>query len=268
MLKKVIILTWMLCFPLAGLHAAPPLVLTPRLFAMPGKDEPTPWLLYQNPAATNVMIAGSWNKWSVQLPMQKHAPSGTWTFDSRTLAVPFGRYEYKFVVNGDWEAGANRVLYANMESMLEEPSSLIARCVVTATNRIDVFFNKPVPPSAPISVYVSPEIVVRKWHLTTPEERGYPEGYTAQNGVITFRLAAKTYGLNLTPGAQVTVAGNFNGWKSQPGPRWTLHDANRDGNWELSVPLQAMRLPPGENDLLFKFVINGKDWLFPPRTAM
>lgn len=268
MLKKVLMLLGVLGLPIASIAAPSPLILSPTRQEMPRKEEPTPWLLYQNPKATNVMVAGSWNKWAEQLPMQRHAQSGIWAFDVRTLALSFGRYEYKFIVNGEWEPGANRVFYANMESMLEIPSERIAQCVVTDTNRIDVFFTKPVSPSTPLNVYVSPEVVVRKWHLTSPQELGFPEGYTARNGIITFHMAEAAYGLKLTPADQVTVAGNFNGWNSRPGPRWTLHDADRDGIWELTVPLQAMRTPPGEKELLFKFVINGKDWLFPPRRAM
>lgn len=266
MLKKVSFLAWIIGLAFSTANAATPLILTPRLFELPGKDEPTPWLLYANPAPTNVMVAGSWDKWTVQHPMQMQ--NKVWAFDMRTLGIPFGRYEFKFITNGQWESGANRVLYANMDSELEIPSPLIARCVVTASNRIDVFFSRTVQPSEPPSVYVSPETVVADWHLLSPREAGYPEGYTAQNGIISFRMAEKIYGLHLSPGDLVTVAGNFNGWKSQAGPRWTLRDADHDGVWELSVPLQSMQVPPGEKALLFKFVVNGKQWLFPPHTAL
>ncbi len=266
MLKKGLLILWLAGLSFLYTEAAEPLILTPRVFDMPGREQPTAWLLYQNPAATNVFVAGSWNKWSVQHPMQRK--ENRWAFDARTLAVPFGRYEYKFIVNGQWETGANRVLYANMESELETPSPLIAQSLVTGTNQIQVFFSKPVTPTAPLNVYVSPEMAVAGWKLLTAGDQGYPEGYTVLHGTITFRMAEKTYGLKLTPADTVTVAGNFNGWNSQAGPQWTLRDADRDGVRELSVPFQALRTPPGEKQLLFKFVVNGKQWLFPPRNAL
>lgn len=47
-----------------------------------------------------VTVAGSFNDWdAVQNPMRDNPKSGKYV---ATLSLPPGRYEYKFVVNGEW----------------------------------------------------------------------------------------------------------------------------------------------------------------------
>lgn len=51
------------------------------------------------PAAKAVLLAGSFNGWKPDAtPMTKNG-QGDW---SATLDLPPGRYEYKFVVDGNW----------------------------------------------------------------------------------------------------------------------------------------------------------------------
>jgi 1,4-alpha-glucan branching enzyme len=51
------------------------------------------------PQARSAAVAGSFNHWDLkQTPMQK-SPSGTWR---ASIALPPGRYEYRFVVDGQW----------------------------------------------------------------------------------------------------------------------------------------------------------------------
>lgn len=55
------------------------------------------------PEAKSAVLAGSFNDWSAdKLPMQKDA-TGTW---SASVELRPGRYEYKFVVDGEWCAKA------------------------------------------------------------------------------------------------------------------------------------------------------------------
>jgi pullulanase/glycogen debranching enzyme len=241
------------------------MILTPETYDIPGRNGPSPWLQYANAQATNVEVAGSWDKWSTRQPMM--FKNGVWLVDVSTLGLPFGKYEYKFIVDNAWEKGANRVLYINADGLLEPPSDLIGRSLVQAPAEIEVFLREPIPEKTPLRVYVSPSVAVAEWHLTTPGELGFPQGYTLRNGSLTFIMSEKLYGLNLTPGDKVTVAGNFNGWDSKPNLRWSLQDRDRNGVWELTLPLQALRVPAGEQDLLFKFVINGKQWLMPLKRA-
>lgn len=62
---------------------------------------------------TNVQISGSWDMWKLPQPMTRDA-AGMWVFDAR-FAGAAGRYEFKFIVDGAWESGANRVLPINLE---------------------------------------------------------------------------------------------------------------------------------------------------------
>jgi len=260
---KIIILFILLGFP--SFLVAAPVVLGQKTFAVPGKKEPTPWLRYQHPRAKKVFFAGSWDQWAKQHPMESR--SGVWQFNMQKLRIPCGRYTYKFIVDGKWEKGANRILYVNNDSQLETPSELIVRSVVQSPNQIEVFLKDPLPKNTPLKVYVSPEVVVDRWHLTTPGELGYPEGFMIRSGTLTFILSEKAYDLDLSPTSVVSVAGNFNGWNAKAGIRWQLHDRDDDDQWELSMPLQALRRPPGEKDLLFKLVVDGDHWLFPLERA-
>lgn len=54
------------------------------------------------PAESKVFLAGSFNSWSTdEHALAFDAQSG---FHQTALALPAGRYEYKFVVNGTWVA--------------------------------------------------------------------------------------------------------------------------------------------------------------------
>jgi len=51
------------------------------------------------PQARSASVAGSFNHWDLkQTPMQK-TPSGAWR---AAISLPPGRYEYRFVVDGQW----------------------------------------------------------------------------------------------------------------------------------------------------------------------
>lgn len=55
--------------------------------------------VYEAPDATSVVLAGSFNDWSLNKhPMQKGV-DGIWR---KTLVLPMGDYEYKFWVDGQW----------------------------------------------------------------------------------------------------------------------------------------------------------------------
>ena len=51
------------------------------------------------PQARSVAVAGTFNSWDAkQAPLQK-GPDGVW---KTKLALPAGRHEYRFVVDGQW----------------------------------------------------------------------------------------------------------------------------------------------------------------------
>ena len=48
----------------------------------------------------HVMLIGDFNNWNLKKdPMHKHK-NGTWI---KTVIIPPGRYEYKFLVDGQWK---------------------------------------------------------------------------------------------------------------------------------------------------------------------
>ena len=52
------------------------------------------------PHAKAVFVAGTFNDWKTDAaPLHNQQPNGKWT---GTLPLPAGRYEYKFVVDGQW----------------------------------------------------------------------------------------------------------------------------------------------------------------------
>ena len=54
--------------------------------------------VYQ-PAAIDVCVAGSFNDWQPQATPLVPLGNGKW---AKELTLPYGRYEYRFVVDGAW----------------------------------------------------------------------------------------------------------------------------------------------------------------------
>lgn len=51
------------------------------------------------PEATGVFLAGEFNQWSATATPLQRGADGSWVV---ALELPPGRYEYKFVVDGQW----------------------------------------------------------------------------------------------------------------------------------------------------------------------
>ncbi|NCD33349.1 MAG: hypothetical protein EOL87_08030 [Spartobacteria bacterium] len=256
------------------------LILSDNVRAMPGTNEPVAFLYYTNTmtttnaistnmpvVATNVMIAGSWALWTNRVELEAQS-NGLWKLDVRACAIPFGKHRYKFIVNGIWEAGADRELYANASSELEIPSELIDSAFVQDKHTIEVFLNIPVKNEKELTVEVQPDPGIAEWHLASETELGYRQGYVICGDQLTFTFDEKTYGMDIPPDTRVAVAGNFNCWNSRGDAPYVLSDENDDGIWESTIPLQALRTPPAETHLRFKFVLNEKHWLTPPQNAV
>ena len=59
----------------------------------------TKHITFQRPEATSVFIAGTFNDWSPDAtPLAKNGDA-IWAVE---IALPPGRYEYRFVVDGEW----------------------------------------------------------------------------------------------------------------------------------------------------------------------
>jgi 1,4-alpha-glucan branching enzyme len=68
-----------------------------------------------------VYVAGTFNNWDARAArLQENAASGKYSI---ILSLPSGRYEYKFVVNGDWRTDAScpetaRNAYGSLNSVI------------------------------------------------------------------------------------------------------------------------------------------------------
>lgn len=240
-------------------------------------NEATPFLRYDSSVVatnakvpgpvTNVAIAGTWSSWTGRYALAK-VGENLWELDSRTLGARLGRHEFKFIVNSEWEDGDNRVLPINLDGEIERPPAMIQRAVIDDFQLIRVFFRKSLKDGiAPVATLDPPMPVV--WtEVVTEKEDARQSGYLFSEGVVTFLFDPAAYGLDLPKNTKVTVAGNFTGWDgSGGGGKWALKRGRLSGTWEGTAQLGGMRLPPGEKDLVFKFVLNGSDWLSPPETA-
>jgi 1,4-alpha-glucan branching enzyme len=59
----------------------------------------TKHITFQHPGASSVFIAGSFNDWSPDATPMLNTGDGSWAVE---IALPPGRYEYRFVVDGEW----------------------------------------------------------------------------------------------------------------------------------------------------------------------
>ena len=64
-----------------------------------GGDSPRVCLGLTHPTAQKVCIAGSFNDWHPSVTPMVRLDDGEW---AKELALPPGRYEYRFVVDGQW----------------------------------------------------------------------------------------------------------------------------------------------------------------------
>ena len=157
-------------------------ILSPEHRGVPG-DQPTARLCYQHPTATNVMVAGSWDSWTGRYPLVKG--EGSWVFDTRSVPAPFGRHEYKFIVNDVWETGDNRFLYFNTEGQLEKPSDLITSSTVEDTKVIAVSLRQARTDAQGLTLRLTPELPIQDWSLASPREEARMQGQQVIEHTLT-----------------------------------------------------------------------------------
>ena len=240
-------------------------------------NEVTPFLRYDSSVVatnakisgpvTNMAIAGTWSAWTGRYPMVS-VGSNLWELDTRTLGARLGRHEFKFIVNSEWESGDNRLLPLNLDGEIERAPAMIQRAVIDDFNMIRVHFKQSLPPGITPVATLDPPVPVMWTEVVTAEEDARRTGYLLSQGVVTFLFDQSSYGRDLPKTTKVVVAGNFTGWDgSGGGGKWVLKRGRMPGTWEGTAQLGGMRLPPGEKELVFKFVLNDSEWLTPPETA-
>ncbi len=239
--------------------------LSPRFRQIPG-NPPTTRLVYEHPGAREVVLATSADQWSGRHALQRDGEF--WVFDISPLNLELGRYEFKFIVDGDWEPGANRVLFVNSDGMLYRSPDVISRARVQDTHLIELGLRAGRVNTDHVRVQIEPDIGIADVRMSTAAEQGYLKGYTLQGDLLTFYFNPELYGVSVSPNDLVVVAGNFNHW--DPAGRqgsWQLRPASDTGIWELATQFSGLRPPPGETEIIFKFVINQSLWLDVPDAA-
>jgi len=229
----------------------------------------TPWLQYAAPRLTrSVAIAGSWSSWTGRHALAK-SPGGLWQIDTRTLGAGVGRHQYKFIVNGKWEAGANRVLPINPDGCIGEPPAFVHGASLSSPSEVTVLLSHPLPEGAQPAATLSPAAEVVSVRQADDARDAALTGYLLSGDGVTFHFDQAAYGLKLPEDAQVVVAGNFTGWDGNGGwnRAWVLSPTREPGVWEGYAQLSGLRKPADEPDMLFKFVVGGNQWLVPPAAA-
>ncbi len=242
-------------------------ILGPETKAVPGRSGPTPHLRYRHPGAEDVRIAGSWDRWTEKIPLNRKGD--LWQIDVRSMDLEPGRYVYKFIVDKEWEEGSDRLLYINPDGVLEPQPEMIHSARLIDSNEVSVIFLKPIGNLADLNLSLQPAQPIASTRLVSTGKDQYAPGYQLKGGLVTFYFDEAVYGMNLDPRQdRVTIAGNFNGWNADGGGgRFVLRDPNDSGLWSLTTQVGGLRPPGGEEDILFKFVVNGSQWLSPPANA-
>ena len=241
-------------------------VLSPTHRSVPGADAPESLLTYQNPTSTTVHVCGSWDYWKEEIPLTQK--EGQWVLDVQTLELPFGRHEFKFLSDSEYEPGDNRLLYANREGLMLRPPDVMASATLEALDRIEILFKPGYRLPQGASFRLEPEVEIAEVRIPKVSDSAAAWGYAVRNGQAMFTFDPKRYQVGVTPGSKVQLAGNFNGWDPDANDgRWNLKPARNGQRWVLPVPVAALRPPANENEIQFKFVLNGDQWLAPPEDA-
>ena len=66
-------------------------------------EKPVEFTLHR-PQARSVAVAGTFNDWDVNRTPMSPSPGGSWNV---TVWLPAGRYEYRFVADGQWISDPN-----------------------------------------------------------------------------------------------------------------------------------------------------------------
>lgn len=237
-------------------------VLRPDYREIPGMVA-TEWLYYRNTSGASVRLAGTWDSWEARHLMREVVP-GLHAFDVSGLNVPFGRYEFKFIVDGEWEGGENRLLHLNEEGLIERPPNVIAEALIESERLIRIRLNEVPEDREAVAVEMEPDYGVERLEWAFPEVDEHVAGYRFVEHDVEFVFAASAYNSQPASVRVVNVAGNFNGWNPDADHTRMLR---QDGDvWTLRIPYANIDGKVTEEHIFFKFLVNG-EWMNPPADA-
>lgn len=248
--------------------ASPPMpdlldtILRPDYREIPGRVA-TPWLYYRTDAVGEIRLAGSWDGWEGRFELLPVAP-GLYAFDIRGFDVPFGRYEFKFIVDGVWEPGENRLLHLNEEGMMERPPQVIAQALIEEDRLIRIRLNALPEAQERVSVEMEPDYGVSRLEWVEPDQDPLRTGFRFEDHDVEFVFDPRVYGRSVEDVQWVAVAGAFNGWNPEADHTRMLR---AEGDvWTVRVPYAYIDGKITDEHILFKFVMNG-EWMNPPAEA-
>lgn len=250
--------------PLAQIPLPPrgTVILSDSERAMPGAQA-SDWLYYQADAADSIQISGAWDGWAVKSAMRK-IKGGLYAFYIGGVNTPFGSYEFKFILDGVWEGGANRVLYLNERGKMEQPPQVVSRALIEHPHQIRLIFYEQPEDLSKVEVTLQPDHGAVKLRWRIPEVDQGLSGYQLDGRKVTFVFDPAAYGMNPAEVKSGSVAGSFNGWNATDPTSQLQRQEN--GHWTVTQDYDAINRQSGSPLILFKFVVNDK-WKNPPDTA-
>ena len=184
-----------------------------------------------------------------------------WVLDVRPLHLPAGRYEFKFIVDGEWEPGANRLLAVGEQGWLERPPDLVLDARIEEASRINLYLKEGLASISNLTVRLEPATPISKLSLTEGLDRKSLTGFLVSGNYVVFCFDDKVLRTGAVSNDSVYVAGTFNGWNSQS---WKLEGVG-GGVWTRAFPAADAKLNQSEGR--FKFVVNGTRWIGPRADA-
>jgi len=178
---------------------------------------------YLAPDAATVFLAGDFNGWNATALALTKGADGVWTL---AVALEPGRYEYKFVVDGNWVEDPD-----NPEKQSDPFGGSNSLVTVAADGQVAAVAGA----AAPVAAATAAPASVDKITVRAP---------IAVDGGIQF-----TYAGNV---GAVFLAGTFNGWNATELPL----AGDGAGKWII-----VHALPAGQHE--YKFVVDG-NWLADP----
>lgn len=240
------------------------LILSPDLRDVPGLL-PTRWIYFRDRNARQVEISGAWNSWNRRHPM--HAlGQGLWAYEIAATEAAFGRYPFKFIVDGQWEPGTNRILHINEEGLMERPPRIISQALIEDTHQIRFLMHDAELPEGTDGLVfeMTPDYGIAELRWVRPEHDPRITGYRLDGDQVVFVFDPQTYDLRPEEVRTVVVAGAFSDW-NQLDDRFVLQ-RQADHTWTLSHPFGEIDGRVTDEHLFFKFVVN-QQWMNPPVDA-
>ncbi|MDA3873811.1 MAG: hypothetical protein PF795_07610, partial [Kiritimatiellae bacterium] len=224
----------------------------------------TEWLYYRSKEAKNVQIAGAWDGWSTKTDMIP-ASKGLWASPIAKVDAPFGSYEFKFILDGEWEGGANRLLHLNEEGLMEAPPKVVSQTLIEHPHQLRILLLTAPKDTAAVHVSLEPDHGELKLRWKVPEQNANLTGFRVVEEDVEFVMEPSSYSLSPDAIHSVAVAGTFNSWN--PSDSNSQLTRQPDGSWTGRLSYGFIDSNTTGPDLLFKFVVNGDEWQNPPEGA-